>query len=178
VPPLASPPIAIDDGHRVGTTYYPGGNTTTGGQGQPVMGLSCGVMVENYHVHSHVSLILNGQALALPGNIGIVALTPTSNCFYNIHTHDTSGKVHVESPAPATFTLGQLFAIWGRPLGPTNTGDHPGLPVVIYIVDEGATAATKFEGDFATIELLSHRGIVIQIGTEIPEIPTFSWAGR
>lgn len=175
IPPLA--PVAIDvaDNHQVGTVYWPDGDTSTGGAGQPVRGLFCNAMVETYHVHAHVSFFLNGQQLALPSSIGSVQVNPTDHCYYAIHTHDRSGKVHVEAPAPALFTLGQLFAIWGQPLEAMNVGGNPGLPVVIYIVD--GTTASRYQGDFAAIELKSRRGIVIQMGTAISEIPRYTWFG-
>jgi hypothetical protein len=155
--------------------YWPNGNTSTGGYGNRIMGLSCGDMIETYHVHTHLSFFLNGEQLALPRSVGSVEPRPGSHCYYPLHTHDMSGKVHVEAAAPALFTLGQFFAIWGQPLEPTNVAGHPGLPVVIYIV-EGNTAS-RYEGDFHAIELTSRRGIVVQIGTTIAEIPRYTWYG-
>jgi hypothetical protein len=177
VPPLAAQGVSIDDGHKVGATYWPAGDTSDGGQGQDVAGLSCGTMDESYHVHTHVSLFFNGSALTLPQHVGIVATSPTANCFYSIHTHDETGKVHIEAPAPAKFTLGQLFSIWGQPLATNNIAGLMDMPVRIFIVDTGDTEATEYTGDFKEIELTSHRGITIQVGTPIAEIPTFSWSG-
>jgi hypothetical protein len=172
---LASTVIDVADNHQVGITYWPDGDTSTGGDGRKTQGLFCNAMVETYHVHTHVALFLNGQQLALPSSIGSVQVTPTDHCFYAVHTHDRSGKVHVEAPAPGLFTLGQLFGIWGQPLETMNVGGNPGLPVVIYIVD-GKTVS-RYQGDFAAIELASKRGIVIQIGTKIAEIPRYTWFG-
>lgn len=31
-----------------------------------------------------------------------------------LHTHDTSGTIHVESNSYRTYTLGQFLDIWGR----------------------------------------------------------------
>jgi hypothetical protein len=179
IPPLARNVINVADNHQVGTVYWPDGNTSTGGYGNRVMGLSCGDMVETYHVHTHLSFFLNGDQLALPRRVGDVEPRPGSSCYYPLHTHDMSGKIHVEAAAPAAFTLGQFFAIWGQPLEPTNLAGHTGLPVVIYIVDvmdDGRTrTASRYEGDFHAIELKSRRGIVVQIGTKIAEIPTYTW---
>ena len=175
LPPLASVVVDVADNHQVGAVYWPDGDTSTGGAGQEVQGLRCGSPDETYHVHTQVSFFLNGQQLALPRSIGSVQLNPMNHCYYPIHTHDLSGKVHVEGPAPGLFTLGQLFAIWGQPLGPTDVAGNPGLPVVIYIVDDGS--ASRYQGDFAAIELKSRRGIVFQIGTTIAEIPRYTWFG-
>jgi hypothetical protein len=139
------------------------------------MGLDCGAMNLTYHVHTHLAFFLDRRQLALPQSVGSVEPRPGSHCYYALHTHDESGRVHVEAAAEGMFTLGQLFRIWGMPLEPTNVANITGLPIVIYLVDDGK--ATKYEGDFKTIELKSHRGIVIQIGTEIAEIPRYTWWG-
>jgi len=51
----------------------------------------------------------------------------------------------------------------------------PGLPVRVYVVETGATAATEYTGDIGALELASHRDITLQIGTQISAIPTFTW---
>jgi len=80
-------------------------------------GLTCEVNPnETYHVHTHLSVFLDGQQIAVPGQIGIVAQPAGGHCFYQLHTHDKSGKLHVEAPAPGEFTLGQIFDLWGQPL--------------------------------------------------------------
>lgn len=175
LPPVSSTPIPIDDGHTVGAIHWPDGDTSVGGQGQPVAGLECGVMDETYHVHSHLSIFLNGEALAVPRPIGIIEPTATTGCTYPIHTHDMSGRIHVEAPAPATFTLGQLFAIWGQPLTSSDIAGLMGMPVVVYVTDNGVV--TQNTGDWSAIELTSHREITIQVGTPITEIPNFTWTG-
>jgi hypothetical protein len=181
-PPVASPPPPAPQPppDPPPPVYWPDGNTSTGGYGNRIMGLSCGEMLETYHVHTHLSFFLNGDQLALPRSVGSVAPRPGTSCYYPLHTHDMSGKVHVEASAPAVFTLGQFFAIWGQPLEPTNIAGFTDLPVVIYIVDvmaDGKRTASRYEGDFHAIELKSQRGIVVQLGTKIAEIPTYTWYG-
>jgi len=176
VPPLASSTIPLDDRHQVGDAHWPDGDTADGGQGQPVAGLTCDVTSEAYHVHSHLSIYLNGASVAVPSQIGIVEPTPTTQCNYSVHTHDRSGIIHVEAPAAGTFTLGQLFALWGEPLSYTDVGGNPGLPVVVYVTDNDVV--TQYTGDLTAIELLSHREITIQIGTPaITYIPHYTWSG-
>lgn len=84
--------------------------------------------------------------------------------------------VHVEGPAPGTFTLGQFFAIWGEPLSYSDVAGNPGIPVVVYVTDNNV--ATQYTGDLAAIELISHREITIQLGTPIAEIPRYTWVGK
>lgn len=174
MPPLSATIVNIDDNHQVGADHWPDGATSTGGTGQTVQGLEClPTMVETYHVHSHISIFLNGEALAVPAHVGIHDGGAT-DCFYSIHTHDKSGKVHVEAAAAGTFTLGQFFAIWGQTLSSTEVAGLTGMPVVIYLTDNGV--ATRATGDWQAIELTSHREITIQIGTQIAEIPRFTWS--
>lgn len=176
VPPLSSVVVDLDDNHAIGVDRWADGNTTTGGNGSDVQGLPCLLnMPEAYHVHSHVTIYLDGVAQAVSGNIGIVPQQP-ARCFYPIHTHDKSGKIHVEAAAPGTFTLGQLFAIWGQPLETDNVGGITGKPIVVYST-ENATV-TKVTSDWKAIELTTHKEITIQIGTAITEIPNYHWSAN
>ncbi len=137
-------------------------------------------MPEDYHVHAHVSVFLNGDQLIVPMHIGIPrGPGDTDKCFYSIHTHDESGEIHVEAAAPAAFTLGQLFDIWGQPLDTTNVnvGAIVGLPITIYVLEDGATTATIYTDDPKKLELVRHRQITIQIGTAINTIPVYDFAG-
>ncbi len=83
--------------------------------------------------------------------------------------------LHVEASAAGLFTLGEMFAIWGQPLSYTDIAGLSGVPVVVYITDNGVT--TEYSGDLSSIELLSHREITIQVGTPITEIPSYTWVG-
>ncbi|MEO8064552.1 MAG: hypothetical protein ABI821_17585 [Pseudomonadota bacterium] len=132
---------------------------------------------ETYHVHSHLSIFLDGVALAVPGQIGIVTLSPTQKCFYTLHTHDSSGKLHIEAATPAMFTLGDLFKIWGQPLAADNVAGLVGKPIVVYVTDQNGVVV-QATGDWNDLELLSHREITIQVGTPIAEVPNFTWTAH
>jgi hypothetical protein len=177
VPPLSSTVVNIDDGRRLGEIYWPNGNSATGGQGSPVDGIEClQNMPDDYHVHTHISIFLNGDHIALPQEIGIYRISAEQGrCFYGIHTHDGTGLAHVEFSEPGTYTLGQLFQIWGQPLSATDVGGITGLPVEVFVTDDGTT--TKIEDNWGDIELQSKREITIQIGTPIEEIPNVTWTG-
>jgi hypothetical protein len=60
-----------------------------------------------YHIHSLVGVKVDGQLYAPPANIGI-----GQTCMYWVHTHDTDGIVHVESPVRITPTLGDFLDLW------------------------------------------------------------------
>ena len=59
------------------------------------------------HIHPYVRIQVNGQPVAIPPNVGI-----TGTCFEPMHTHDTTGILHIESPEVRDYTLGDFFAIW------------------------------------------------------------------
>ena len=169
----------IDDSRLIGTTFFAEGSTATGGTGQPVSGINCGPAVTTSTKFTHLSIVRNGTQLAIPPRVGIVrdaggALV----CVYNIHTHSTdrSGRIHTEGATPATYTLGQFFAIWGMPLQANNVAGITTDPLTkVYVVDNGTV--TEFTGDPATIELTSHRHIVLQLGSDITQIPVYTWTG-
>src|SRR5882672_9989590 len=125
LPPLGAP-VSLNDNHMVGSAHWSNGDTSEGAQGQAIGALEClTTMPETYHVHTHLSIFLNGEALAIPADIGIVSQSATADCFYSIHTHDQSGKIHIEAAAAGTFTLGQVFSIWGQPVDQLVRGRRP-----------------------------------------------------
>ncbi|MGN6083588.1 hypothetical protein [Trinickia sp.] len=169
-PPFDPNPVTLVYLGSVGTTsYWPDGNAPAGGSGADVDGLACSPnMVTNYHVHAHLAIIYNGQWLTLPEHIGM-----TSSCYYEMHTHDHTGIIHIEAPDVKPYTLGQFFDIWGEPLTSTNVAGLSGN-VVAYINDNGE--ARRYMGDLRTIALTSHRDITLQIGTPaVSTLATYSW---
>jgi hypothetical protein len=65
------------------------------------------------HIHQHLDLYVDGKQVTVPAQIGIDA---AGGFISDLHTHDTSGVMHVESPMQQSFSLGQFFAVWGLPL--------------------------------------------------------------
>lgn len=67
-------------------------------------------MATKFHIHPNLEIVINGQRQEIPANIGVTPI-----CMNAIHTHDTAGTLHVESPAQKDFTVGDFFAVWGKP---------------------------------------------------------------
>ena len=76
------------------------------------------------HIHPHLILVIDGKTAVVPAQIGI---DPSMWKFHSLdsngmtgmaplHTHDTSGAIHVESSKDQDYTLGEFLAIWGMPL--------------------------------------------------------------
>lgn len=73
--------------------------------------LSCTLdMYTQFHIHPHLRIIVNGAEAAVPANIGVSVA-----CLHPVHTHDTTGTIHVESPERRDFTLADFFAVWDKP---------------------------------------------------------------
>jgi hypothetical protein len=78
-----------------------------------------------YHVHAELKVYINGKQTTVPANLGI---DPQGRFISPIHTHDTSGVVHMESTKFYPFTLGEFINIWGvkftdNQLGQYKAGD-------------------------------------------------------
>jgi hypothetical protein len=63
-----------------------------------------------YHIHAVLRIYVNGQQVEVPARIGI---DPEGRFLAPLHTHDTSGVIHMEASQAYPFTLGQFFTIWG-----------------------------------------------------------------
>lgn len=70
------------------------------------------------HIHPELRIIIDGQELQVPSNIGV-----SSACMKAIHTHDATGKIHIESPIVKDFTLGDFFDVWQQPFNKNELFD-------------------------------------------------------
>ncbi|MBV9271338.1 MAG: hypothetical protein JO165_09595 [Candidatus Eremiobacteraeota bacterium] len=204
--PAATPtPLKLAPGKIVGLDdqFTPtDGNSSSGGQGQPVDGLTCNkTMSENhYHVHWYLGLLVNGTQIAIPDGVGMQNpgadgtyfgysnFTNTATCFYDLHTHDASGMIHTESPltipfSSSAFTLGTLLDVWGISISSSNFGPYIG-PVQVYTAKvplKTLTASnyTLYTGaDPTSIAVYSHMAIWIEVGPTFvspPNIPAIKF---
>ena len=172
VPPLSPNPIDITDGQPVGTPRWP--DPRGGVDGTPIGRFSCVFNPpQQFEFYAHLSILVNNELQRIPLYLG-AHRTPQTHCFYAIHTHDATGRIHVTPAAPGVFTLGELFQIWGQPLTNTNVAGITGLPIEIFVTDNGTTVKVE-DYDWSSIELRPRREITIGIGTPLIEIPNFTW---
>lgn len=62
------------------------------------------------HIHPIVTVTVDGDVEVVPVDIGIDGL-----CMREVHTHDTSGTIHVETAKLGkTYTLADFFAVWEK----------------------------------------------------------------
>ena len=124
------------------------------------------------HVHAHLSITVDGEAVTLPGDIGHDSGTKFAA---PLHTHDTSGIVHVESPRREVFALGQLFTEWDVHLDATSVGDlgdGDGRRLTAFV------DGSRWAGDPADIRLRDFEDVALVIGPADEAAtapPAFRW---
>src|SRR6267143_2821195 len=73
------------------------------------------------HIHPHLEILIGGNPITIPADIGIGSSMWKNHTIDTygmtgmspLHTHDTSGTIHVESNTVRNYTLGQFFDVWG-----------------------------------------------------------------
>ena len=76
-------------------------------------------MAETFHIHPNLSIVINDKKEEIPASIGIYG-----TCMTPLHTHDNTGKLHIEAPEKRDFTLGDFFAVWNKPFDRTQILDY------------------------------------------------------
>lgn len=123
------------------------------------------------HYHAHLTLIERGQNVTVPAQIGL-----PGTCFYWLHTHTTSGIIHIEAPvseASRQFTLGDFFHVWGQPLSAHQVA---GVTVGGGESEQVWVDGVRYTGDPGQVPLRSHTQVVIEVGPPFRDPPpTFDW---
>jgi hypothetical protein len=142
-------------------------------------GISClGAEQLAFHIHAHLTLVVNGRARRVPYGIGIRdpeverttagAFVGGGSCFFWLHTHAADGIIHIESPVARTYMLGEFFDVWGQPLGPSQVGPARGP---VRAIDNGRI----YRGDPRNLPLTAHAQVELEVGRPLvaPESITF-----
>jgi hypothetical protein len=116
----------------------------------------------------HVELFADRRAIVIPAGIGIAMpyrrvggdVRP-SGCVYRLHTTTPTGVVQVSTRAPVT--VGDLFRIWGQPIGEhrlLSFRSHSGVRAFVDGVERSGKARA--------IRLTPHAQVVLEIGGYVP----------
>jgi hypothetical protein len=146
----------------VGTPYHPGAGSVSG---SAIHGMRCArIALRRFGVH--LELFVDGQVVLVPGGIGVASprtwaagAVTGARCSYPIRTIDPTGLIQVEADSRAT--LGDLFAIWGRQLGPRRLIGFHGV-VQAYV------GGLPVRSDPRLIPLTRHAEIVLEVGGYVP----------
>ena len=147
--------------------------------GQAVDGIGCQTSEQTiFHIHAHLTVVVNGAARQVPAAIGIPGAQPQSTaqgpfissgtCFYWLHTHAADGIIHIESPVRRVYTLGNFFDEWGQPLGPGQVGPAKGPVTAIY-------NGKVYQGNPRGIPLDALAEIQLEVGTPLLAPTTITW---
>jgi hypothetical protein len=161
---------------ETGPQLAPAGTTGTA----TVDGIHCGAVEQlAYHIHAHLAVFVNGVEYTLPGGVGIpgsrMLQTPEGpvaaggKCFYWLHTHTSDGIIHVESPTPRVYTLGNFFDEWHQPLGASRVATANGK-ITAFVNGKLWTKGVR------DIPLLPHAEIQLEIGSPIPPLQAVDWS--
>ena len=159
-----------------GPDLAPASTTQTG----PVDGIQCGPTEQvAYHIHAHLAVYVNGTPRALPGGVGIPGsavvqttegpLAGGGSCFYWLHTHAPDGVIHVESPTPRIYTLGNFFDEWHQPLSAGGIGGARGKITA-------AVNGKPWRQDPGSIPLSAHSVIQLSVGTPVVRFQALAWS--
>jgi hypothetical protein len=149
--------------------------------GQAIDGIGCDTSEQTlFHIHTHLTIFVNGQQRQVPAGIGIPGAVATQTpqgpfidsgtCFYWLHTHAADGIIHIESPVKRTYTLGEFFDEWGQPLSSSQAGPAHGKVTVI-------VNGQVFKGNPREVPLGSHENLQLEVGSPLVAPETINWAG-
>ena len=124
-----------------------------------------------FHIHAHLAVYVDGRPRPIPEGIGIAPrrvvdqttggpFVAAGSCLYWLHSHTRDGIIHIESPVVRTYTLGDYFDIWRRPLSPDRVGPARGT-VTAYL------DGRRFTGDPRSIPLRAHGVIQLDVGSPL-----------
>jgi hypothetical protein len=167
LPPSVHPwPIGVGPGFR------PPAAPATVLAGKPVGPFRCERGGRRFGVH--IELFVRRRVLIVPAGIGVARpwrehlarLTP-GGCSYPARTLEPTGVVEILRGS--RMTLGDLFRIWGQPLGPRRIAGFRG-PVLAFV------GGKRRRGDAASIRLTRHAQIVLELGGYVAPHPTYRFA--
>lgn len=97
------------------------------------------------HIHPILAITVDGVSEAVPATIGL-----RSDCMAEVHAHDGTGKIHIESAdAGKKFSLQDFFSVWGKTLAREG--------YTVEVTSDGALVEAPL-----TLELFDHQQIEIR----------------
>jgi hypothetical protein len=135
-------------------------------------GLECGAMEATaWHHHSILHVFVDGKEQVVPAQIGILGSASSPSCYYWLHTHDTTGIIHMEAPKQLPFTLGQFLDVWQQTQPGTYKSTFDSVsssnkPVTLYVNGQKVQ-----EGNYRDYQLQIHDIVSLVYGNPPTTIP-------
>jgi hypothetical protein len=133
------------------------------------MGLP-GFSETTFHIHAWLHIYVDGKQVTVPPNIGIDQATQTIS---PLHTHDTTGIIHMEADQQYDFTLGQFMNVWGVKFAADQIGSlKPKDDQKLQVYVDG-----QLIKDPVNVVMQEHDNIVIGYGKSgsFPTEPKLDW---
>ena len=150
--------------------YRPDALSTTVAKAAPLRAMRCSGASRDW-VGVHLEVFVNRFDVVIPAGIGMApphavdgAYITHARCSYPIRTTDPTGMIEVDASFQRHATLGDFFAAWGQPLGPTRllsftaTGSDR---VVVYINGK------RWRGDPRDVPLTRHAALLMHLGGNV-----------
>jgi hypothetical protein len=141
-----------------GARYHPGPTSAAVRSGSPVGSFRCGHAPVRYALH--LELFARRRVVVIPARIG-----HGPGCVYPLRTSTPTGVIEVAS---GTATVGDLFRVWGRTLGPRR--------LLSFRSDAGTLAfvsGRRVTGDPRAIRLRPRMQLVLEIAGYVPPHPSY-----
>ncbi|HEX5448763.1 MAG TPA: hypothetical protein VFW85_01745 [Gaiellaceae bacterium] len=106
---------------------------------------------------AHVEVFARRRVVVLPQGIGV-----GRNCRYSASTNSPTGVVRLTRQV----TLGDLFRIWGQPLGTNRLLSFRGATLAF-------VGGKRWSGDPRRIRLTAHAQVVVEIGGYVAPHPSY-----
>jgi hypothetical protein len=159
-PPLVPTPIGVGPGYRLEAS------TADVRAGRRVGDLACS-QSSPMRLRVHLELFAHKRVLIVPAGIGVAPPVERDGvyvlggrCLYPLRTREPTGVVEV---AATGLRVGDLFRIWGQPLGPRRlAGFTSSRPLLAFV------NGRRYRGDPSAIPLRRHDEIVLEIGGYVP----------
>ncbi|HEY1479856.1 MAG TPA: hypothetical protein VGF46_07480 [Gaiellales bacterium] len=147
-PTIVTRPIGVGPGYRLAS------HGPIAARARPIAGLACRPGSLPGPIVAHLEIFARRETLIIPEGIGVVA----ARCRYPLRTLDPTGLIVASRPG---LTLGDLFAVWGQPLGARRLAGFRG-PIVAFV------GGRRVRGPVARIPIRHHSQIVIEVSGYVP----------
>lgn len=62
-----------------------------------------------YHWHTQLTIFSGAAPVPIPGDVG-----RSASCTQPLHTHDATGRIHIETEANRLYSVGDFFSVWRK----------------------------------------------------------------
>ena len=168
VPGAVADPTPVPTPIGVGPLFHPEPTSPAVADGRVVGALACR-RDDVPRWGAHLELFAHGRAMIVPAGIGMApplrrhgAYVLTGRCSYAARTREPTGVIEIDHRARVT--LGEFFAVWGKPLSSRRLVGFtaaPGDAVRAYV------GGRPWRGDLRAVPLRRHAEIVLELGAFI-----------